>query len=274
MELTIKQAATQLGKSESTVRAWLRSGKLVGQKQGRTWAISPESLAALPKEPSRKASQSSKQAMRLCRQIVAQVVAELRPILQAAMQPQAQAIQAQAIQPTESQATESQTLRNENAQLASKVATLESQVQTLVKQLGELTQRPASQAPEPAKPQNQTAPASEAKPQGKAEARPAEPQAEAKRQPPDEAKAEKWAREHLAEWINERCQFQRAGGRTWRELGENKGEKIEVSGKLSQPRAYLHAIESWPNGQVWAKIKAKVALEICKNEKHLDALAG
>ena len=270
MELTIKQAATQLGKSESTIRQWLRSGKLVGQKQGRTWAISPESLAALPKEPSRKASQASKQAMRLCRQIATQVVAELRPILLAAMQAQAQGSQPTQSQPTQSQAPESQTLRNENAELLGKVATLESQMQAMAKQLCELTQKQTVPAQEPAKPearpQNQPAPTQEAKP--------AEPQAEAKRQPPDEAKAEKWVREHLAEWINEQCPFKKANGRTWRELAENKGEKIEVNGKLSQPRAYLHAIESWNTANTWARMKAKVALEVGKSEKHMDALVG
>lgn len=42
------QAALVLGKSERTVRAWLKSGKLAGQKRGRDWEIAAEVLAGAP----------------------------------------------------------------------------------------------------------------------------------------------------------------------------------------------------------------------------------
>ena len=264
MELTIKQAAAQLGKAESTIRAWLRQGKLDGQKVGRTWQIPAASLAALrANPPARKASQTSRaKASKLVRQIAAQVVAELKPILLAAMQPvqpQTQA-QPQAIPSPEP----SQAQASETAQLTEQIATLQSQVQALAKQLGQMQ----TAQPEPkAKGQSQP-PEPEANPQNQNQ------HTAGKRQPPDEGKAEKWVRENLTRWLDEPCRLRKATGRTWRELGENKGEKIEVNSKLSPPRAYLHAIESWANGDVWMKIKAKIALEITKSERHLEAISG
>lgn len=82
----------------------------------------------------------------------------------------------------------------------------------------------------------------------------------------DEEKAERWVREHVAEWIDQLCHFKKANGRTWRELAENKGEKIPMNGKGRQSsRAYLHAIENWNTCSVWARVKAKVVLEVVKN---------
>ena len=253
MELTIKQAAAQLGKAESTIRAWLRQGKIEGQKVGRQWLINPASLAApRANPPIRKASQTSRaKASKLVRQIATQVVAELKPILLAAIQPvqpQTQA-QPQAIPSPEP----SQPPASETAQLTEQIATLQSQVQALAKQLVQM----------------QTA-----QPEPKAKGQSQNQHTAGKRQPPDEGKAEKWARENLEQWLDRPCRFEKATGRTWRELGENKGDKIEVNGKLSAPRAYLHAIEGWANGDVWMKIKAKIALEITKSERHLEAISG
>jgi hypothetical protein len=77
--------------------------------------------------------------------------------------------------------------------------------------------------------------------------------------------AEKWTRENLAEWLDTPCLFGKAEGRTWRQLAENRGEKIFLKDKPSQPRAYLHAIESWQACGVWLRMKARVALEVGKN---------
>jgi hypothetical protein len=79
---------------------------------------------------------------------------------------------------------------------------------------------------------------------------------------PSREKAEQWAREHLAEWIDQPCSFAKAQGRTWRELAENFGERILIKGKQSPPRAYLHVLENWEDCKVWARMKAKVALEV------------
>jgi hypothetical protein len=82
----------------------------------------------------------------------------------------------------------------------------------------------------------------------------------------DEERAQKWLWEHLPDWLDEPCPFKLATGRTWRELGENKGEKIPMNGKgLQPPRAYLHALENWQDCKAWTRLKARVALEVGKN---------
>ncbi len=45
MELTLTEAATVLGKSARTIRAWLRTGRLPGVKRGGHWVLD---RAALP----------------------------------------------------------------------------------------------------------------------------------------------------------------------------------------------------------------------------------
>ena len=116
--------------------------------------------------------------------------------------------------------------------------------------------KPISPATEPSQAKQGAEPTSQA-------AKQAEPSQEA--QQPNEEIAERWARENLAEWLDSPCPFVKAQGRTWRELAENKGDKVMVNGKPSLPRAYLHALESWANGKVWQRMKARVSLEVCKN---------
>jgi hypothetical protein len=83
---------------------------------------------------------------------------------------------------------------------------------------------------------------------------------------PDEQKAEKWARENIHEWLDEPCRFVKAGGRTWRQLAGNVGDKIAMNGKGEQsPRAYLHAIEGWKACKICSRVKAKVALHVVSN---------
>ncbi len=123
---------------------------------------------------------------------------------------------------------------------------------------------PAAKPAEPAKPQNQAKPASQA--------RPAAPSQGAT--PPDEQLAEKWTRDNLAAWLDTPCQFAKAQGRTWRQLAENQGDKIEIKGKPCQPRAFLHALESWQSCQVWARMKARVALAVIESPNHKQSQAS
>jgi outer membrane biosynthesis protein TonB len=134
---------------------------------------------------------------------------------------------------------------------------------------GQATALEPCQAKQAVKPPSQAArqaqtcqPQGQAKPSG--QAGPAKPQGKDAAQP-DEETAEKWTRENLAEWLDTPCLFGKAEGRTWRQLAENRGEKIFLKDKPSQPRAYLHAIESWQNCGVWLRMKARVALEVGKN---------
>ena len=149
-------------------------------------------------------------------------------------------------------------------------------------------QPPASQAkptqPAPAQPAAKPAASPVAKPaepaqittQGQAkptsQARPAAPSQGAT--PPDEKLAEKWTRDNLATWLDTPCQFAKAQGRTWRQLAENQGDKIEIKGKPCQPRAFLHALESWESCQVWARMKARVTLAVIESPNNKQSQAN
>lgn len=177
--------------------------------------------------------------------IASQVAAELRPMLEPAKP---------------NQPKETEELRKENAELKTKLGWMENEIQAIKNYLRELAQN--SQAKEsPAKPAEPIKPeTTEPKPSqpepGKAE----------NKQEVDEEKAEKWLRDNLAEWLDQPCPFKQAGGRTWRQLGKNEGEKIAMNGKGQQaPRAYLHALESWQSCKPWPRLKAKVALDMGKN---------
>lgn len=96
---------------------------------------------------------------------------------------------------------------------------------------------------------------------------------------PDAETAEKWAWNNMDQWLDEPAPFAKAAGRTWRQLGQNVGSKIDVKGKPAPPRAYLHSIETWQSCKVWHRTKAKVALLVCKNgndatPKHLAGIGA
>jgi hypothetical protein len=174
-------------------------------------------------------------------QIATQVVAQLRPFL--------------------SQQPEGQTTN-----LQKRVEWLEDQVQAMKEYLRELVSQNKAQAN--LAPNSQPEQSQKAKPQQPNQVKPE----------PDEQKAEQWARENLEQWIDQACPFRKAQGRTWRELAENKGDKIDVNGRLSSPRAYLHALTSWRDCKVWQRTKAKVALDVVKivnvKSTHSEAIAG
>jgi hypothetical protein len=117
---------------------------------------------------------------------------------------------------------------------------------------------PESQTPKQAEP-GETQSRAEQKEQAQ------EPEQSREDGPPDEQKAERWARENVEEWLDAPCPFQKAQGRTWRELAQNKGGKIAMKGKETAPRAYLHAIGNWSDCRLWPRMKARIALEMSKN---------
>jgi hypothetical protein len=147
----------------------------------------------------------------------------------------------------------------------------------------QLESKPTSQAAESSQPNHATeqtsqaaehAKPSEAPSQAKqnGQAKQAEPN-HATTQPAEEI-AERWTREHLAEWLDSPCPYAKAQGRTWRELAENQGDKIAMKGKgLQPPRAYLHALENWDTCKVWQRMKARVALEVGKNGNGIAGVA-
>jgi len=239
--ISIKQAAEKANVSIPTIYNWVKSRKIYATKQGKSWQISQDSLEfCLAGKPTQPVLADESFA-----QIASKVVAELRPVIE----------QAFAIQQT----------------CQTKTTELDSRVTSLEKELAELKQSLAKQAPE--KPSRQE----EAMQQGKSQesqarqsnAEPVARVGEARRmeQQPDEETAEKWLKENLDKWLDQPCTYGKAMGRSWRDLAENKGAKISLKGIESQPRAYLHALENWHNCEsVWAKMKAKVALEVISKD--------
>ena len=246
MQLSVKQAAEKAGKNVETIRRWIKTGKLEAKKVGRTWQISQASLESYIANQAGNQTKESIITEKTIAQIASKVAAELKPMLELAKQNQTEQIK------------KTEMLCKENDELKNKIVWLETEMQAIKNFVKELVQN------------NQTKPLEKNKQE---QAKPAEPkpsQPEPSKtenaKPIDEEKAEKWLKENLHEWLDQFCPFKQANNRTWRQLGENKGEKITMNGKgPQQPRAYLHALESWQNCKPWARLKAKVALEICKN---------
>ena len=153
---------------------------------------------------------------------------------------------------------ETQTLQKTNAALQEKLAQLEQKLAQLEAQKStqqaEPISVPAIEQPKPQQTQaEQTEEQSQPNEQGSDNGQ------------PDPEKAEQWVKEHMSEWLDAKVPFGKAGGRTWRQLAQNQGDKIPVKGKAAAPRAYLHALEAWPECNVWSRLKAKAALEYGKN---------
>jgi len=238
MNLSIKQAAEKANVSIPTIHNWVKSGKIYATKQGKSWQISQDSLEfCLAGKPTQPVLADESFA-----QIASKVVAELRPVLE----------QAFAIQ---------QTCQTKTTELDSRVGILE-------KELAELKQSLAKQAnEEPCRKEEPKQPGKSQESQSKEEPQSQAGFARRIEQQPDEETAEKWLRENLGKWLDQPCTYGKAMGRSWRDLAENKGAKISLKGIESQPRAYLHALENWHNCEsVWAKMKAKVALEVVNKD--------
>lgn len=242
MNLSIKQAAEKASVSTATIHNWIKSGKLGARKQGKSWQISSASLDLCLGGKTNSLGLTDEAFA----QIASKVAAELKPVFQ------------QALSIQQGNQTKTNELDTKTSELNSRVTKLEEELnhlkQSLTKQGSE---KPGSQAEQP-----KAIATKEAKQPEKAE--PVSKASEAKKaDQPDEEKAEKWVRENVGKWLDERCPYGKAQGRTWRDLAANKGEKISLKGIESAPRAYLHAIENWQNCEsVWSKMKAKVALEI------------
>jgi len=247
MELSITQASQKANVTEATIRNWIKSGKLEARKDGKTWKISEKALKKQITGPVGKQADESIMSEENIARIAGKVVEEIQGIFE-----QTQARQAELAQASE-------TLRKEHAELQGRVAWLENEMAGVKDCLKEFAQQ-ARQPEKPAK-QDQRLP-------GKPEPSQEKPTVQEKKaEQPQEETAEKWARENAEKWLDEPCQYGKAKGRTWRQLAENQGTKIEIKGVPSLPRAYLHAIESWHQCEsVWAKMKAKVALEVVRKE--------
>ena len=241
MELTIKQAAEKAGKTEATIRNWLKDGKIKAHKEGMSWKLDEASLESyLAGNASNNSGRQSSPEIAITDEVIsriaAKVVAEIKPMLQ---------------NKNGCQEPEMEVLRKENESLRARITGLETEMEGLQEAINALA------AKLQAGPQSQP---------GQKANEEASSKKEAREQEVDEERAEKWVRGHIAEWIDKPCPFRRATERTWRELASNTGDRIAMNGRGKQsPRAYLHAIEGWKECNAWARLKAKVALEVGKN---------
>jgi len=139
------------------------------------------------------------------------------------------------------------------------VESLQNQVASLQKELAQMKAqaKQTAQTIEAQKPTQSVVVPRQPKPNGKSNG--------SHSNQPDAEKAERWVRENLEKWLELPCNFAKAQGRTWKELSTNQGAKIVVKGKEADPRAYLHALQSWETCNMWERMKAKVALEFGKN---------
>ena len=228
MTLTVQQTTVQAGKSESTIRKWIKSGKIKAHKQGQAWQIDQASLEKyLAGNGQAQAAQNAGLDNATIAKIATEVVSQIKPVIQAAI--------------TDGQAEDYQEeidkLRQENTSLSEQVSRLAMEVEALKACVNDLLHQQSKPKPE-----------SQAQPE----------QAEAEGSQEDELKQD------LA-WLDKPCHFKKAVGRTWRQLAMNYGEKISMNGKGRQsPRSYLHAIESWQECKMAARVKARIALEVGK----------
>ncbi len=235
MTITVQQAAVQTGKSESTIRKWIKTGKIKAHKQGQTWQIDPTSL----EKSQANTSQSSSLDAKTIAKIASEVVSQILPLLQAG---QGQSEKTEEPSQAEIQQQEIEILRQENQALSESIASLAMQVEALQACVSDLLHQPEMQT------ESQPAAHTQSKAEGN-----------------NEEQEMTIELEQDLSWLDEACHFKKAEGRTWRQLAKNYGDKISMNGKgLQSPRMYLHAIENWQDCKMEARVKAKIALEMEK----------
>jgi len=249
MKLSIKQAAQKAGKTEQTIRNWIKAGKIKAHKVDGRWQVEETSLNAHlsgtnKSQGKQEITVSEEVISQIVDRVVSQVLSKIEPVIREALEKKQDS-------PAEKEGDQQEKIRaleKENEDLKERVNVLENQVQALKADLSEtlgkleyIERRSESEIPEmrPKKKENVGV--------------------------RDEERAERWVRNNIEEWLDKPSRLKKAPRRTWRDLAENRGDKILIKNREQCPRAYLHVIENG-NGDVstWAKMKAKVVLEITK----------
>ena len=237
MEINLKQAAQIANVIETTIKNWVTKGKIQGKKENNIWQVDRESLENHLKDKKPKARKNKYLSEQVMSQIVRSIITEAFAKLESKETKAEQSIQK---------------LEKENELLWKRISELQNQIETPKSNEAKLASNANTAQAEVAKPVQKQTEVVSAKSQTKV----------------DETKGEAWVRNNVGKWFNEVCPFRQANGRTWKQLAENFGEKIAMKDKGQQsPRAYLHALESWEECKGWARIKAKVALEIVPSSK-------
>ena len=264
MSLTIKEVTKISGKTEQTIYNWIKKGKIQAQKKGKIWKIEESSIESYLSGKSDKKAIEIKDNT-IVSKIADEVISKIKPVIQEAL----------VKKDKKEENKEIEKLRKENIELKALVLNLDetvkdlqSKVNSLVLNFDKTVKDLQSKVNSPLdnKPQNKP---QEVKNDSKDKSYQKTELVRNKKEKVNVKDGEKWLRDNISIWIDEACKFKKAGNRTWRELGENKGDKISMNGKGFQcPRAYLHAIENWEGCTVtWSRLKARIALEYCKQNK-------
>lgn len=244
--MKIKEVADMTGKSEQTIRNWLRKGKITGTKEDGKWQVDESSVRKYATEKRRK-----DKANEGVTETVKQGIEEIKEIVKGMKREERESQQLEAL------AKENAQLKQQVAELQAKMAKLEA----LEKQVAELMQQqeaPQQQCRQKSEPEPQ--PAIKTSNEAKRYSRGVE----------DEEKAEKWARNNLADWLDMPSGLELAKNETWRALAMNLSKKITIRGKQQKSRVYLHIIAKNQKVYGWHKIKAKVALDVLVPEQYND----
>jgi len=249
MSLTIKEAAKISGKTKQTIYNWIKKGKIQAQKKGNIWEIEESSMESYLSGKSDKKAIEMKVDDTIVSKIADEVISKIKPVIQEAL--------AKENKKEENKESEIERLKKENIELKALVLNLDKTVKDLQTKVNSLLGDKPQNIPQEVK--------NDSKDKNYQKVEPVRNN----KQKVNAEDGEKWLRDNISIWIDEACKFKKAGNRTWRELGENKGDKISMNGKGFQcPRAYLHAIENWEGCTVtWSRLKAKISLEYCKNNK-------
>lgn len=269
MQLTIQRAAVQAKVSETTIRRWIKDGKIQGKKNGRQWVVCNASLEEYlsTRGQNAKNEQAQTDQAAIVSGIIAGVVAEIKPLVETLSKSDEEPNLSgqETKQEIDSLKQENRSLRAQIAGLESEVAAVNAcveelqsterrEVEKLRKELEECKRAIAEQ-------QEQMKAATSVASATMAETSAGDKEEEIT---DEEKEMEEQLRSDLS-WLDERSPFQKTRDRSWRQLASNQGEKIAMNGKgYQKPRAYLHAIASWKESKMESRLKAKIALVVCK----------
>lgn len=275
MYLTTKQASDKLGKSERTIYAWLKVGKLQGEKIDGKWQILASSVESISQNPL-----AVKQELAVSKQPIEatnrehieslnQVFSELDTISKVMRDVQTSILVGeQKAQESKKRDIEILTrvvknqlkLKHENAELHKQNLFLQASFRKLTAQLEQI--KAENSALKQLKFSNQKANIQAGNDQ--------ELQSKGKHIK-NEENAEKWVRNNIPEWFTKPCGFGQLAKHSFEDIALNKAPKANIKGKEMPSRAYLHVLAKKEHS--WRKFKAIVALEITEGKKEMYSKA-
>lgn len=246
--MTVKEASQKLQKSEQTIRAWIKTGKLKANKQNGKWHIEISSLPSY-KTDSKKTENvfTLSEITKALEKGLSRVVSEVKTIVN---QNEKGEIYTNTIEKVKE-------LEEKNQQLKRRVEEQSQEmfaIKEYIKQL-EISLKAVQEQ--------------QKQPQIKKEyfTKPLKRETKSKRKSPlqDESKAETWVWNNVNQWLNSSCGLKGAKDYTWKELAENLGDKVRIDGQEVSTRTLLEK-EANSEEKSWYRVKAKAALQLIEDK--------